>query len=247
MLELPDIVVPEWFQPFSLFEHDTERTLDTYRRKLPHWRYEGASYFLTFRLHDSLPRGVMGTLHLEEEDWRRRIESERKQMGGELSATTRRAWEDFQREHFVKLEAHLDACHGACELRDPCLRFVIRDALLHFENVRCRVGAFVVMPNHVHVLCHPFPGWRLEKLAGSWKRHSAAAINGRLTKTGTLWQPETHDCIVRDGEHFRRAVRYILRNPVKAKLPEDNATVWVSREIMPARMHPQPGFEGGKT
>jgi REP element-mobilizing transposase RayT len=153
-------------------------------------------------------------------------------LGGELSATTRKAWEDFQRTHFVKLESHLDACHGTSVLRDPALRSIIQEALLYFENERCRMGAFVVMPNHIHALCHPFRDWPLEELTASWKKHTAQKINRLLGRNGPLWQPESHDRIIRDNDHFRRAVRYVLGNPVKGGLPPNEVTVWINKEVM---------------
>ena len=81
---------------------------ESYRRKLLHWRYEGATYFITFRLHDSLPRPVAEALHKEAAAWERRLTKERAAMDGDVSATTRKAHENFLREHFRQLETHLD-------------------------------------------------------------------------------------------------------------------------------------------
>ena len=230
---LENLRIPEWFVPFSLRWSAPERMKAGYRRKLPHWRYEGGTYFVTFRLHDFLPPAIAEALHREAAKWETTIAAERAAMDGQLSATTRKAHEDFRREHFRNLETQLDECHGSCLLRDATHRAIVQDALLHFQNERCRVAAFVIMPNHVHALCQPLPGWSLENLAGSWKKRTADKINARLNREGRLWQPETHDRLIRDGEHLRRAVRYLNRNPQKARLSTDEATVWLSEEIMP--------------
>src|SRR5687767_820151 len=92
-----NIFLPDWLQPFNPLYCDETRSADSYRRKLPHWRYEGATYILTFRLHDSLPRAAAEALHHEAAEWERRLASERKAMDSKLSATTRKAYEDFQR------------------------------------------------------------------------------------------------------------------------------------------------------
>ena len=54
---------PEGFTPL-----DWEREIVIYKRNLPHWRQEGATYFVTFRLADSLPREAIRELqNLQEE------------------------------------------------------------------------------------------------------------------------------------------------------------------------------------
>jgi len=228
--DISSLRIPAWFVPFSLRWCDPERMRESYRRKLPHWRYEGGTYFVTFRLHDSLPRAVAEALHREAAEWERRIAKERASMNGNLSAATRKAHEDFLREHFRQLDTHLDECHGSCLLREPTNRAIVHEAFLHFQNDRCRMAAFVIMPNHVHALCQPLPGWHLENLAGSWKKHTADKLNARLKTAGRHWQPETHDRLLRDGEHFLRAVRYIVRNP--RRLRADEASVWLGDDLL---------------
>ena len=80
----------------------------------------------------------------------------------------------------------------------------------------------------------PLPGWQLENLAGSWKKHSADKLNARLQTAGPHWQPETHDRLIRDGEHFFRAMHYLSRNPQKARLRDTEAEVWFSDDLIAA-------------
>ena len=232
--KIEQIPVPHDFVGFDLRYCDCERTLASYRRNLPHWRYEGATYFVTFRLNDSVPRDAADGMKSAAAAMRLEVESERAACGGTLSATTALKWEDFQKRHFRKLESIMDAGHGACVLREPKLRALVEAALVHFERVRCRMSAFVIMPNHVHALCRPLPGFPMEDICGSWKKYTAAEINLRLRRAGQFWQRENFDRIVRDGEHFRRVVRYIVRNPVAARLVEGEATVWLSDDIRSA-------------
>ena len=78
----------------------------------------------------------------------------------------------------------------------------------------------VVMPNHVHALFVQNPEWPLEKLIRSWKGFTARQINALLARSGSLWQRDYFDRLVRDEKHFANCVRYIRWNPEKARLSE---------------------------
>jgi REP element-mobilizing transposase RayT len=83
--------------------------------------------------------------------------------------------------------------------------------------------AYVVMPNHVHVLLDPLVP--LSKLMSGIKGASARHANRKLSRTGKpFWQDESFDHWVRDAGEFARTKAYIENNPVKAGLcarPED--------------------------
>jgi putative transposase len=55
--------------PFYGF--DPRQGVDIARRRLPHWRQEGATYFITFRLADSLPQSLLRQWEHEREIWLR--------------------------------------------------------------------------------------------------------------------------------------------------------------------------------
>ena len=92
---------------------------------------------------------------------------------------------------------------------------------MHFHNERVEHHAWVIMPNHVHLLFKPLVP--MEELIKAWKGVSARKIG-----QGSIWQPNYRDTLIRDGEHFANAVRHIRRNPVKAKLPEGSFSLWES-------------------
>ena len=48
---------------------DPEADFKVYRRNLPHWRQAGVTYFVTFRLADSLPTQKLAALKEEKERW----------------------------------------------------------------------------------------------------------------------------------------------------------------------------------
>jgi REP element-mobilizing transposase RayT len=88
--------------------------------------------------------------------------------------------------------------------------------------------AFVVMPNHVHLLMNPKRA--LCRIMNGIKGSTANAANEILGRTGKpFWQDESFDHWVRTEKEFGNIFRYIEWNPVSAGLarrPED--WVWSS-------------------
>jgi REP element-mobilizing transposase RayT len=171
------------------------------RGYLPHFDSNEVTQHVTFRLADSLPKEVVERLAMElrDEDPVRR-ESEKRR----------------------RLEAFIDAGYGACWLRRSDCARVVQESLLHFDGERYRLIAWVVMPNHVHVLFQTMGGWSMDSVVGSWKTFTANAI-GRLIegpdeRVPKVWHPEFWDRYIRDERHFVSAVDYIHNNPVKAGL-----------------------------
>jgi putative DNA methylase len=82
----------------------------------------------------------------------------------------------------------------------------------HYE-----LHAWVIMPNHVHLLLTPRVS--ASKLLGSLKSATGKRANLLLQRTGQpFWQDESYDHLVRNDEEFRRIRRYIENNPVTAGL-----------------------------
>ena len=163
------------------------------RGYLPHLDAAGLTQSVTFRLADSLP-GAQA------------------EIGSELA----RLGSDAKRRALA--EAWLDRGYGSCALRESDLAALVENALLCFDGQRCRLLAWVVMLNHVHVLVGVFPNWPLRSLVKSWKSYTARAINDRLGRRGTLWQTDYFDRFIRDDAHLRSEIEYIEDNPVKAGL-----------------------------
>jgi len=122
----------------------------------------------------------------------------------------------------LRIESQLDRGHGRCCLRDPVIAHDIIRTWRHFAPERYRLHAWVVMPNHVHVLITQLPGWPLGKIVQSWKSWTGKVIVQRLGELGLAaprgWQRDYWDRLIRDDEHFCRARDYIHRNPVTAGL-----------------------------
>ena len=140
---------------------------------------------------------------------------------------------EIEREYHQRfsgaIEQWLDAGYGACLLRRPDFAQIVAETLRHFEGERVAMISFTVMPNHVHALFMQNPASPLEKLLQSWKRFTTREINKLLDRTGNLWQRDYFDRLVRDEKHFANCVRYIRRNPEKAKLVPREFILWESQ------------------
>ncbi|MDP8997643.1 MAG: transposase [Pseudomonadota bacterium] len=89
------------------------------------------------------------------------------------------------------------------------------------SKVRCL--AYVLMPNHVHLILVPKDRDGLRKVLSATHRAYAGMMNERKKKTGHFWQGR-FGCVAMDGPHVEAALRYVLLNPVRARLvarPED--------------------------
>jgi type I restriction enzyme R subunit len=172
---------------------------------LPHRRQEGVTYFVTFRLADSLPQAKLAQWQREREDWVRSHPEP-------WDSSSRSA---YHRLFTARIEAWFDAGYGACILARPGVRAEIVRALQHFDGQRYWLDSWIVVPNHVHVLVTPSPDDMLSDILHSWKSYSAHALKalspGRCRR---LWQKESFDHIVRSADHLQRFREYIARNPI---------------------------------
>ena len=200
----------KFFNPFA----ETRET----ENRLPHWQQEGAVYFITFHLADSLPSHLLMQWKTERSAW--------------LDAHPKPWTPAIEREYHEKfsgvIERLLDAGHGSCALRRPECSAIVAGALRHFDGERVAMLSFVVMPNHVHALFMLREGWTLEQMLHSWKRFSSVRINRIIGSEGELWQRDYFDRLVRDQQHMENVIRYIRRNPAKAKLREGEFILWES-------------------
>ena len=198
------------FDDFTYF--DARADVDVTRRKLPHWRQEGRTYFVTFRLHDSLPQGKLSALRKERELW----------LHSNAEPWSHAQKQEYRELFSEKIQHWLDAGHGSCILRDPALAQIVASALKHFEGQRYDLVAWVVMPNHVHAMLTPRPGFDLGKILHSWKSFSAHEINKKTGREGDVWQHETYDHIVRDPDSLWHFAKYIMDNPRQAGVQVDH-------------------------
>jgi len=164
-----------------------------HRRRLPHFYPENAPLFLTWRLHGTFPASLLPP-------------------AGTLSSG----------QAFVWLDRRLDAGqYGPTWLaRADIACIVVASILKGCELGHYELAAWVVMPNHVHLLITPHisPARLLKSLKGATAREA----NRVLGRTGEpFWQKESYDHAVRNRSEFEKIRAYIETNPVKAGLVAD--------------------------
>ena len=190
------------------------------RGYVPHFDGLDMIQHITFHLADSLPQDAIA------------------RMQRELEALPEEQRSKEQRQRIQNL---LDAGCGSCVLRREDCAGVVQDSLLFGDGARYRLLAWVVMPNHVHVLIQQ-NGFPLAKIVQSWKRHTSREIHRlflgspsctRLVEDSSrvqlgdpreapgLWQREYWDRYIRDERHFLTTKSYIEQNPVKAGIVND--------------------------
>ncbi len=160
-----------------------------YERRLPHWDVVGQPLVVTFRLHGSLPTN--------------RVFPPQGLITGKA---------------FVAMDRILDnATRGPRYLQRPDVAKLVLEALRDGDRRfrRYQLHAFVVMPNHVHLLVTP------KVVATRWlgplKGFTAHEANRILSRRGQrFWQDESYDHLVRSGAEFERVRAYIEANPVRA-------------------------------
>ena len=162
------------------------------RGYLPHFDAPGVTQFVTFHLHDSFPV----TCHAE---WQAILHEP-------LPSVKRR-----------QLEAWLDRGHGHCWLSQPNVAALVESILLAGDGRQYRLLAWVIMPNHLHLVVEVWDQ-PLGRMISGWKGQAARRANALLGRSGQFWQDDYYDTLIRDFSHQQRAIHYTEHNPLKASL-----------------------------
>ena len=174
-----------------------------WQRRLPHWVPQDAVIFVTWRLAGTLPQPKPSVL-----------------AGGKTAGAT-----------FALQDRELDRTpFGPRWLNEPRIASIVVEALLYGESVRHLyvLFAWVVMPNHVHVVFKPT--LTLPETMRWLKTATAVRANALMGRhKEAFWQREYYDHWLRSEKELFSAVRYVENNPVTAALvPHPEAWRWSS-------------------
>ncbi|MDZ4403847.1 transposase [Prosthecobacter sp.] len=169
---------------------------------LPHWDQANATYFITWRTADSIPREIWLRWREERDAWllAHDINPVAKDWRFDFEMLDEAARDDF-RQFARALEKELDA-------------------------TRYTLGDYAIMPNHVHLLVGGLPRQAMLKQVESWKKWTAIQINEALNRSGRFWQDESFDHLVRNEASFGKFRAYIAKNPVTARLKPHEFILW---------------------
>ena len=189
-----------------------------YRRNLPHILPPGATYFVTYRLHGSIPRH-------KSQEWESVFTKQKTAILAQPLHPDIQREEIYklQKKQFVEMDDWLDANpNGPYWLQEDKVAKEVADSLYFLANRDFNLWAFCIMSNHVHALLTPFESAPLLfKIFQNHKRHTGNRGNKVLGRSGAFWQHESFDHYVRDDREFDRIVAYIANNPVKAGIVEN--------------------------
>jgi putative transposase len=204
-------------------------------RNLPHMFDIRKPVFITYRLKFTLPAVVMKELNQRKTEWlnlNQKLDAESKKQRIKHREATFFDWYD-------KLIAQSSETPQILHQRE--ITDIITESFRYFDNQHYTLMAYCVMPNHVHVLIHPLLQesgeiYSCPHITYTWKRYSANQINRVLKRSGSLWQQESYDHMVRDERELSQVLEYIIQNPVMAGLVnkwDEWYGTWVQDKLKP--------------
>ena len=96
----------------------------------------------------------------------------------------------------------------------------LRDASKSFKVA---IHAYVLMPNHVHLLASPSDQSGLARMMQWIGRYYVPYFNQKYQRTGTLWEGRYKATVIDSEQYFMICSRYIELNPVRAGLVDNPA------------------------
>lgn len=184
-----------------------------HRRNLPHLYYNDGTYFITYRLFGSMPKGILSELN--------------KLYNPEVKT-------DLSKLELLKLENILNKYEELLNtssylpkyLSDERIAKICQRTIRYYDENQYKLICYCIMPNHVHLIFKLIPNNKgIAKIMQSIKRTSANESNKVLGREGIFWQGESFDRLIRDDTELYFTINYVIENPVKAGLI-DNWEKW---------------------
>jgi putative transposase len=98
---------------------------------------------------------------------------------------------------------------------------ILLDCIDNFRKEgRYLLLAFVIMPDHLHIMLKPNGKENISKIMHSIKRGSSRLINQMWSRKGPIWQRSFYERIIRDEKEFWEKVNYVYNNSLRAGLAE---------------------------
>ena len=102
---------------------------------------------------------------------------------------------------------------------DKDYEYFVKRMAHYMEKYRIALVCYCLMPNHFHLFVRQqSEGSTVGKFVGDLTNSYTKATNKRYQRSGVLFEGPTKAKPVEDPGHFAWLIKYILMNPVKAKL-----------------------------
>lgn len=201
-----------------------------YRQRLPHIQPIGATFFVTFRLFESIPVSAVSQL-------KEKYSLEMNQVQKVLDIHKKNA-DIFliRKKYLVEYDKVLDSIKtGPHYLKQEDLQQFVKNELHRFDSKFYDLIAYSIMSNHVHILIdtciqlHEASDFiiiednliLLDKIMKRIKAPIARHANKILHRSGQFWERESYDIYIRNEKMLNNVISYILENPVKAGLVQN--------------------------
>ncbi len=204
-------------------------------QNLPHLYDIIQPIFITYRLKFTLPKSILHELSIKKNEWQKVY-----QTLSEHEKKNQQNIKDYT--FFCSFDELISKSQEVPQLLHRSdITDIIANAFRYFDNQHYELLSYCIMPNHVHVLILPIikpdvPVVSLAHINYSWKRYTANQINKILNRTGSLWQQESYDHLIKNDNEFYHTLEYIIENPVKAGLVQhwnEWYGTWIKEDLKP--------------
>ena len=94
------------------------------------------------------------------------------------------------------------------------------------------IHAWVMMTNHVHLLCTPRLEEGISRMMQGLGRRYVQYFNFEYRRSGTLWEGRFKSCLVQEERYLLEVYKYIELNPVRAEMVLDPGEYrWSSYQV----------------
>ena len=108
--------------------------------------------------------------------------------------------------------------------REPCFydqadySQYLHDLQIAAAKFACKIHAYVLMTNHVHILATPMDEYSVSEMMQSLGSRYVRYMNKKYNRTGTLWEGRFKSSLVDSDAYLLTCMHYIEMNPVRAKM-----------------------------
>jgi putative transposase len=106
----------------------------------------------------------------------------------------------------------------ACFFSDEDCRFYLEWLNEYARKTGCRIHAYVLMSNHVHLLLSAERAAAVGMLMKALGQRYVQYVNRTYRRSGTLWEGRFRSCLTQDEAYLLACQRYIELNPVRAEM-----------------------------
>ncbi|MBF0275567.1 MAG: transposase [Nitrospinae bacterium] len=130
--------------------------------------------------------------------------------------------------HLIQRGNNRHTCFGALEDYSTYITLLKEYSIKYGVDIH----AWVLMTNHVHILCTPQREGAVSLMMQSVGRRYVQYFNYQYQRSGTLWEGRYKSCLVQTEKYLIQVYRYIELNPVRAKMvKEPSGYFWSSYQI----------------